>query len=451
MRRLGDESGQTLVMVALSMAVLLGFAAFATDIGVMLRAKRQVQSAADSAAIAAAWGLSEGSGAVARGTAAATANGYTQGTSADGYATTVDIESTPIDGQFAGQSGYVEAIITQQVPTFFMHMFGRDSATVAARAVATDKGSSLNCLTTTKATDTTLIFKGSFHVQAPGCAVSVQSSDPDALQFTGGAGSLTAASVSVVGGDGGQTGDSTPTPTTGAAYSGDPLAGQLTAPSYGPSGTTPCTDVTTTGIGTTGSQTYIPNPTGTVCYSSAGNINLTNVNLAPGTYIFNNPTGTLVLGGAINGPAKAGSTDPSTASIDTSSGAGVTLYILGGMNETAGTVLNLYAPGSGSYSGILLWGAGTYAGTSICPTGTGNAGPGVIQVNLGNSSGNFYGIIYAPTSDLVFQDSGSDSNGPDITTNIVVGTMCDQTADINITSYTQASGNGRFPRISLVE
>jgi len=451
MRKFGDESGQTLVMVALSMAVLLGFAAFATDVGVMLDAKRHVQSAADSAAIAAAWGLSQNTGAVATGTAAATANGYTAGTDANGYATTVDIEPTPIDGQFAGQSGYVEAIITQQVPTFFMHMFGRDSATVAARAVATDKGTSLNCLTTTKATDTTLIFQGSFHVQAPGCAVSVQSSDPDALQFTGGAGSLTAASVSVVGGDGGQTGDSTPTPTTGAAYSGDPLAGQLTAPSYAPTGTTPCTDVTTTGIGTTGSQTYIPNPTGTVCYSSAGNINLTNVNLAPGTYIFNNPTGTLVLGGAINGPAKAGSTDPSTASIDTSSGAGVTLYILGGMNETAGTVLNLYAPGSGSYSGILLWGAGTYAGTSICPSGTGNAGPGVIQLNLGNSTGNFYGIIYAPTSDLVFQDSGHDSKGPDITTNIVVGTMCDQTADINITSYTQASGNGRFPRISLVE
>lgn len=449
MRKIGDESGQTLVMVALSMAVLLGFAAFATDIGVMLRAKRQVQSAADSAAIAAAWGLSQNTGAVAAGTAAATANGYTQGTSADGYATTVDIEATPIDGQFAGQPGYVEAIITQQVPTFFMHMFGRDSATVAARAVATDKGSSLNCLTTTKATGTTLIFQGSFHVQAPGCAVSVQSSDSDALQFTGGAGSLTAASVSVVGGDGGQTGDSTPTPTTGAAYSGDPLAGQLPVPSYGPTGSTACT--TTSSIGTTGSQTYIPNPTGTVCYSSTGNINLTNVNLAPGTYIFNNPTGTLVLGGAINGPTKAGSTDPSTASIDTSSGAGVTLYILGGMNETAGTVLNLYAPGSGSYSGILLWGAGTYAGTSICPTGTGNAGPGVIQLNLGNSTGTFYGIIYAPTSDLVFQDSGHDSKGPDITTNIVVGTMCDQTADINIKSFAPPSGNGRFPRISLVE
>lgn len=452
MRRLGDESGQTLVMVALSMAVLLGFAAFATDIGVMLRAKRQAQSAADSAAIAAAWGLTQNTGAVAAGTAAATANGYTQGTNADGYATTVDIEAKPIDGHFAGQSGYTEAIITQQVPTFFMHMFGRGSATVAARAVATDKGSSAGCLTTTKATGTTLMFQGSFHVSAPGCAVSVQSSDPDALQFTGGAGSLTAASVSVVGGDGGQTGDSTPTPTTGAAYSGDPMAGQLSAPSYGPSGTTACTDVTTTGIGTTGSQTYIPNPTGTVCYSSTGNINLTNVNLAPGMYIFNNPTGTLVLGGAINGPAVAGSTsaDPNVA-IDTTNGVGVTLYILGGMNETAGTVINLTAAKTGNYSDVLLWGAGTYTGTKLCPTGTGNAGPGVIQLNLGNSTGNFTGIIYAPTSELLFQDSGHDSKGPDITTNIVVGTMCDETADINITSDAQAVGSGRFPRISLVE
>src|SRR6185503_20467287 len=68
MRKFGDESGQTLVMVALSMAVLLGFAAFATDVGVMLDAKRHVQSAADSAAIAAAWGLSQNTGAVATGT-----------------------------------------------------------------------------------------------------------------------------------------------------------------------------------------------------------------------------------------------------------------------------------------------------------------------------------------------------------------------------------------------
>lgn len=230
MKKLGGESGQTLVMVALSMAVLLGFAAFATDIGLMLHEKRQLQSAADSAAIASAWALSKGTDPDAAGKAAATSNGFTSGTDANGYATTVVIHSTPVDGSFAGQSGYTEAVISQEVPTFFMRIFGRDSATVSVKAVATDKGIGDNCLTTAQTTGLTTEFQGSFHADAPGCTVQVNSSDSNALHFTGAAGSLDTAGVFVVGGDGGQTGDASPVATTGTAYTGDPLAGQLTPP-----------------------------------------------------------------------------------------------------------------------------------------------------------------------------------------------------------------------------
>ena len=52
---------------------------------------------------------------------------------------------------------------------------------------------------------------------------------------------------------------------------------------------------------------------------------------------------------------------------------------------------------------------------------------------------------------MVFQDSGSDSNGPDLVTDMVIGTFCDETADINITSYAKTVNGGRFPKISLVE
>lgn len=433
-------------MVALSMAVLLGFAAFATDVGIMLHEKRMIQSAADSAAVASAWALSDGTDASAAGSAAATANGFTAGTDSNGYTTTVNVYATPIDGHFKGKSGYTEAIISKQMPTFFMRIFGTDLTTVRARAVATDMGTADDCVRTTKPTGTTMQFQGSFHVIAPHCAVVNESKDPNALHFTGGAGSLIAGSVSVVGGDGGQTGDSTPTPTTGVAYTGDPLAGKFTPPDLSSSGV-PCT-ATAPPAGTSASPKYIPNPTGTICYSSTGNISLTNVNLAPGLYIFNNPAGTLILGGVINGPMNSDGTP------DTTAGDGVTIYLLGGMNETSGTVLTLSAPTSGDYRDLLLWGAVSDAPSptaKLCPTGYANAGPGIIQLNLGTSSGNFTGLIYAPSSAMVFQDSGHDSKGPDLVTDLTVGTLCDETADLNITSFADGVDNFWFPKISLVE
>ena len=54
LRKLSDESGQALVLAALGMVALLGFVALAVDVGQLRYAKRQLQMAADAAAIAAA-------------------------------------------------------------------------------------------------------------------------------------------------------------------------------------------------------------------------------------------------------------------------------------------------------------------------------------------------------------------------------------------------------------
>src|ERR1035441_7238132 len=48
------ESGQVLIMTVLAMTVLLGFMALAIDVGFLFRARRNMQIAADAAAIAAA-------------------------------------------------------------------------------------------------------------------------------------------------------------------------------------------------------------------------------------------------------------------------------------------------------------------------------------------------------------------------------------------------------------
>ena len=54
MKSIRGESGQVLVLTVLCMAVLLGFMSLAIDVGLLFRAKRNVQIAADAAAIAGA-------------------------------------------------------------------------------------------------------------------------------------------------------------------------------------------------------------------------------------------------------------------------------------------------------------------------------------------------------------------------------------------------------------
>ena len=60
MRFRQGESGQTLVLAAVCIPLVLGFVAMAVDIGLLFRAKRNLQIAADAGAINAAAELSAG-------------------------------------------------------------------------------------------------------------------------------------------------------------------------------------------------------------------------------------------------------------------------------------------------------------------------------------------------------------------------------------------------------
>src|ERR1700722_19670100 len=97
MRIRKDESGQAIVLVAVSMAALIGFLALAVDVGGLFRDKRNLQIAADGAAMAAALDyLYYGSttSAQAAGQAAATANGVTNGTGG----AVVTVNGPPLNG-----------------------------------------------------------------------------------------------------------------------------------------------------------------------------------------------------------------------------------------------------------------------------------------------------------------------------------------------------------------
>jgi hypothetical protein len=397
------------------MACLLGFVAFAVDVGTLTHAKREMQTAADAGAVAGAAEFAYGGkpAATTAADAATALNGFTNGSNG----ITVTVDTPPSYGAYVGVSNYVEVIVSQSQPTFFMKMFSQSSKTVGARAVAYNGAATSNCIYVLDPTASPAMeLKGSFTVTAPSCGVIVDSnatSGSAALHFTGGGGTLTAGYIGVVGNDGGQTGDSTPAPVTGIAAVSDPL-GAVTPPD-------PLTLTCTAG----GTLTGTIGPAvagGIVCYS--GNVTLQNVTLNAGTYVFTGSTVTL-KGNVTSGTG------------------GTTLDINNGtLQEGTGTTLALVAPTPTTCS------ACAYNGIAIMQPASNT---GTMTMEFGNSTGSITGIIYMPTAKLFLHDSGGGSTGLSLTTDLIVGTLEDQTATLNLTSYSKSVNSSPLTRVALVE
>lgn len=114
--------------------LFLGFSGLAIDIGNLYREKRDVQTAADAGALAAAAAEASGGGITAAATAAATQNGLTvvSSTPKAGQATL-----TAVDGiSGIGNTAYVQVTISEQTQTFFMASMGRGFSHLGVQATA---------------------------------------------------------------------------------------------------------------------------------------------------------------------------------------------------------------------------------------------------------------------------------------------------------------------------
>ena len=197
MRDRSRESGQSAVLVMFAMLGLLGFTGLGVDVGMLFHAKRNLQTAADSAAVAGAIEASYTDMTYdAAGKAASALDGYTNGVNG----VTVLMNNPPQSGPHTTDARYVEAIVSQPQSTFFMRVFGFSSVNVRARAVAYRGAASTNCMYILDPNNdpATLQLQGSFTVNAPNCGIVVNSPNGGALQYTGSGGSLTAGSVGVV-------------------------------------------------------------------------------------------------------------------------------------------------------------------------------------------------------------------------------------------------------------
>jgi hypothetical protein len=422
-KSLSEESGQVLVVAMLSITALMGFMALATDVGILFWSRRNMQTAADAAAIAGALDyLYNGSStsAQAAGKAASSANGVTDGTGS----AVVTINIPPSFGPSAGNSGYVEALVSELKPTFFMGMFGVHSVTVGGRAVAGTPTYGNACIWLMANSGTALYLQGSYNIMATDCGIYVNSPSSNALSVTGNGGTLNALFLDVVGSSTSIHATNPTAPTLNAAPRKSPW-GNLTGPN--PSTGSGCTSVVNAANVTLTGTIAGPGAGKTVCYTKA--VTLSNLTVGSGTLgttiagdTVTSSAGTLVFG---NGVTISGTVTVYGGTIDVYSGS---------FNQPSNTLVNVIAPTSGTYNGIAIMQPATNTQQ--------------LQVQFGSNNQVLDGYIYAPGAQVFLHDSG----GGLTATGIVASSMSEQTSQITIPSYDKAHPTTTVNRVvSLVE
>gem|GEM_PF-938651 len=452
-----SQAGQVVIVVAVGMLALVGLTALAIDVGYIQHEKALLQNAADSAAIAAAWALSEGQDWQSAGLNSASLNGFTNGV--NGVSVSLN---QPTSGQYAG-SQYVQAVVALNQPTFFMRAFGIDSLPLAATAIA-EVGNNRSCVFILDPSAAGALTVNTGASLDSRCGIIVNSASNQALELSTG-GDITAPWIGL-----GSSAPEGPLPANThypIAPVADPLA-SLAPPSFSNENPNPSTSsCSQPGFVLAGSQQKQITPcTYTTTIRVSGNSNLTfasgNYTLAGGLVVSGASVATLNPG---NYTIQGGITVSSSAQINLGSGS---YYIQGGLTVSTAASATLGAGnyfiqgplassncragallistganaslGSGNYvieGGIavssgssLVLGSGTYVleggGMTVCSGGT-LTGSGVTFYNTQNGSSYPYqGIdlatgskifLTAPTSGplagiLFFQDRSVGVGGP---------------------------------------
>jgi Flp pilus assembly protein TadG len=382
------ERGQVLPLVAIALAVLVGFAGMAVDVGYYEYQERQMQNAADGAAVDGAQqliysGCPNSSAAQTAALNGAASNGYTSGV--NGILVTVN--NPPTSGPYAGNNCAVSVEVNNPYSaSFFTKLFGyskgMSETTSAVATIAANNNACIYLLSPTIAS----AFSG-VTINAPKCGIlfndtfSSSGSTIDAAQI-GYAGSAPSAAGTTYG-------DASPAPMLPVADPCAEIAG--------------CEYLTTDPPPTDCTQTY-SNAGATVtigpggCYSnfSCSGCNLT---FQSGTYVF---TGSLSLSGS------------------NVSGTGVTLYLANNATPAfAGANLNLSPPSTGNYANVLYYqvpsntNGPAFSGTNDQLSGLIYA-PGAINAAFSGSSGGYAVVVFGSISQSGTTDSavgGAPTNG----------------------------------------
>ncbi len=174
-----SQSGSVAVQIALMLTILIGFTALGAEVGYLYYKQRQMQAAADAAAFGGEVALNSHhpSDFSAEARAIAANAGYTTGV--DGV--TVTVNYPPTSGNYAGDSGAVEVLISQPFALSLASLFYSNPFMVNARAVAS-QGPGLYCVLTLDPTAANaLTVTNNAIIANPSCGLAVNSNSSVAL------------------------------------------------------------------------------------------------------------------------------------------------------------------------------------------------------------------------------------------------------------------------------
>lgn len=371
---IGDRAGNLAVMTALLMPVLIGATGLASDSVQWTLTRRALQRQADSAALAGAYALSQGSSVTNTVTAdLAKNNNFTL--SADPI-----IENAPTMGPYAGDAKVVRVRLTSISKLPFTAFFMRSNLAISVEASAGLVADGEFCILALDNTASLGITNSGNTTIDARCGMHSNSSGDPAVNGQGSA-VITASPVSAVG---------------NVDNRSNVFTAGTTFQPYTVSQPDPYAYLATPAISSSSNNGDVrSNQTRNLSPGTFRGMDIQGtVNLAPGIYYIdgrsqgNNSNKNLGFNvgaqGVVNG---TGVTIVLTMSSPPSSGES---SLVAGMKVNAGAAMNLTAPTTGDFKGVLI-----YQDRRATTMGE--------EINInGNSTGRLQGAIYTPKSQMRF-------------------------------------------------
>jgi Flp pilus assembly protein TadG len=384
-----DRRGVGATIVAIALPGLIGFSALGVETGLWYTIKLQNQSAADAAAISAAYQViadktSVTDNLIPAASEAAAQNGYSGSTPSVIYPYSDSIVSNGV------------AVTLQQTQPGLLGSMFLPSVTISTEAVAVVKALDNLCILALATTGTGIVFGNSSSLDAPDCAVGANSTSTSAIGIQGDIGSITAVTLVTAGGitfNGDPVDPATPPSELiltsrsqiGAPSIRDPYARILTHAflSSGipatPAATHTWTDVT---------ATITPGLyDGGMSFGANANVDLT-----PGVYYVKNG-GFFVASGATVTCVTCRDADGVTIVLTTPDPSG---GAIGNAQIQKGSTVTLQAPNSARFSGLLL--------VQDPLAGNGDGSDSAFEGGLGMS---LTGLLYFPNAAVGFRGNPS--------------------------------------------
>lgn len=391
-----SRKGNVAMIAALASPLILGGAAFGADTTYWYFRDLELQAAADAAAHAAAIEMRAGrSSTTVR--ASALREGQSNGFNAAMGAMVVN--TPPTSGAYQRPKA-VEVVLTERQERFFSAMFNQSDVVAHARSVAIYESSSRACvLALSPSAPRAASVSGSASLTLHGCTLMANSVAADAV-YMGGASTLNTPCVISVGGVAATarlTMSECDVPVIQAPPVADPFA-DLPEP------------VGSGGCQNDNAATLQP---GRYC----NGLNLKgDVHLAPGTYVLERGTF------RVNANARI-------------TGTGVTIYFADGVDShfNGNAEIDLRAPTSGTYSGVLFFGARNSSGEDH-------------QFN-GTADSSLTGALYFPKDAVEYSGNFSGDNG---CTQVVASTVS-WTGNATVEVDCSAFGMATLPAAQLIK